>query len=469
MDMSMKAGDINLEKLNLKIVATPIFIDYFLTFSIFFSDTFFLANVSDLVAASVGCVIPIFMIFVIMSIMLAQAGASVAGQFMGAKRMEKVVPTYMSTIVINSIFGLMAMLAFIFLGGKLKGLLGLTPESNHYVSIYFRYVAPAIFIITIKNAYNAILVSQGKTIWNMYAALLGNGLNIAANSVFMFGLFGLPRLGIYGVILATILSQLVSLLFLILVIHGKLDVNFTLKGFGSHFRNLLKPILSIGLPASVEPFSSETGSQVMACLAILLGTTAMAARTYTMNLMILGMCWTAALAIANQILVAHRVGAKNFDGADDRLKKSLIASVAGSALIAVCIYLPGSYLLGIFTDDPEIIQLGTSLLLIGLLLEPARAVEMTSGYALKGAGDAKFPATFAIFSTWFIALPAAYFIGIYLGKGLVGVWCGMLIDQILRASVNYWRWTTRKWEMKGVNVQHPEPAEEESMAVAEVS
>lgn len=134
------------------------------------------------------------------------------------------------------------------------------------------------------------------------------------------------------------------------------------------------------------------------------------------------MLFAIALGQGTQILVGYKVGAADYNGAYHRLLKSLKWSLVMTIVVVIPMVLFREALLDIFTDNREIINLGAKLLLLGIILEPGRTLNIVIIAALRAAGDAIFPVKMAIVSMWGIAVPPAYFLGITMGYGLVGIW-----------------------------------------------
>ncbi len=68
--------------------------------------------------------------------------------------------------------------------------------------------------------------------------------------------------------------------------------------------------------------------------------------------------------------------------------------------------------------------------------------------ALRATGDARFPLYMALVSMWGIAIPLAWFLGLHLGWGLIGIWLAFAADEWTRGLSMYWRWKSRRWEKK---------------------
>ena len=109
------------------------------------------------------------------------------------------------------------------------------------------------------------------------------------------------------------------------------------------------------------------------------------------------------------------------------------------------LYLNSDFIYGIFTDNPEVLELGRHIFLIEIFLEMGRAVNMVMVMSLQAAGDIKWPVTTGLISMWLTATLGSYILGIVCGLGLIGVWLAMCADEILRACVFIYRWRSGGW------------------------
>jgi Na+-driven multidrug efflux pump len=155
-----------------------------------------------------------------------------------------------------------------------------------------------------------------------------------------------------------------------------------------------------------------------------------------------------AVSQGTQIMVARMIGAGQIDAAYRRGLNSLYIGMTSSFLMALLFrFFAGEPLLGIFTDDRDVIALGLSLLTISIILEPGRAFNLILIASLRAVGDVRFPVYMAIFSMWGICIPLGYLLGIHFGYGLVGIFIGFLVDEWVRGLCMLWRWRRRKWQL----------------------
>lgn len=116
-----------------------------------------------------------------------------------------------------------------------------------------------------------------------------------------------------------------------------------------------------------------------------------------------------------------------------------------SCIWAAC----GHFIFSALTDNAEIIRLGVTILLVDVIVEIGRAVNIYATNALRSAGDVNFPFYVGLVVQWSVSVGFSYLFGIYWGWGLVGMWVAFLLDENIRALIFVRRWNSLKWAKKG--------------------
>ncbi|WP_439644289.1 MATE family efflux transporter [Acetivibrio straminisolvens] len=201
----------------------------------------------------------------------------------------------------------------------------------------------------------------------------------------------------------------------------------------------------MGLPSAAEGIAYHGSQLTITRIITVLGTAALTTRVYTLNLMQFVMVFSIAVGQGTQIAVGHLVGAGDNEKAYKTCIRSLKYAIAVAVAIAGVFAFFSEQLLGIFTDDRAIIEMGSSLLLIAIILEPGRVFNIVIINALRAAGDARFPVIMGIISMWGIGVVLSYFLGVACGLGLIGVWIAFAGDEWFRGIAMLLRWRSRIW------------------------
>jgi Na+-driven multidrug efflux pump len=101
--------------------------------------------------------------------------------------------------------------------------------------------------------------------------------------------------------------------------------------------------------------------------------------------------------------------------------------------------------MGLFSEDPEMIQIGAQALIVIAISMPAQAVGQVLAGSLRGAGDTRFPMMATFLGVWIIRLPLGYLLGPVLGWGLPGIYMANVIDSVARALANWLRYRRGAW------------------------
>jgi Na+-driven multidrug efflux pump len=213
---------------------------------------------------------------------------------------------------------------------------------------------------------------------------------------------------------------------------------------------LLKRIVQVGFPAAMETALYNLSITLVIRFLNQMDTEGFhaTARSYAMQITNFSYSAGAALAHANAILVGWRIGAGEFDLCDRGTRKAGQIAIGVGAGTAAVFAIFSKPLIGLFTDDPQMISIVGYLLIIDIALEIGRASNLVFGIGLKTAGDALYPMVVAVVFSFICAAGGTWFFGIHLGWLAVGAYCAMALDECTRAVFMFGRWKSGKWKNK---------------------
>ena len=287
----------------------------------------------------------------------------------------------------------------------------------------------------------------------MWVTLIANIITVIGNMIVLYGFFGLPQYGLEGVAWSTVVGRVVAVILLFCLLFYGLRIKFTPMMLIRWSSKMLSKILHIGLPAAGENLVWILHFMTASAFIGLMGETALAAQTLYFQLSLFIMLFGISISIGNEIMVGHLVGAKRFEDAYRRAFKSLKWGFYVTIGVVFVFWLFRAPILDSLTDDQGIIQLLLPIFLLSVFLEPGRTINIVMVNALRASGDAKFPLLTAVLFMWGIAIPLGYFLGIKMEMGLIGIWIGFFVDEWVRGLTNAWRWRSRKWQSKRLDLE----------------
>jgi Na+-driven multidrug efflux pump len=176
------------------------------------------------------------------------------------------------------------------------------------------------------------------------------------------------------------------------------------------------------------------------------GTAMITSKIYTQNITMIIFTLAASISMANQVIVGRYIGLTFKQNAKLYTKKVLYRSLGIGLVTSVILAVSGSFIIGLFTDDPLIRHTVLTLIWLSVFLEPGRMANEILIGALNTAGDVKFPTLISILFTFLFTVPMSFLIGVHFGYGLVGVWIVFILDEWARAIIMYIRWTKDSWQ-----------------------
>jgi len=430
-------------------LAWPIYLQYATLSCVWLVDFWFFSHLSDAIAATVGQLLPVIWLGAGVIPVFAGTGVAVASQYLGARQLEKVVPAYMMNLCLTTAMGLAFGAALWWRAPDIGRWMGLDATLAGIATTYLSAMSAYFLPLGVLVAYNAVLSSRGMTNWLMYSAFVVACLNLALASLFVLGF----HWGVRGVVAASVTSTTAATLLSIALVHCGLGVRFHWRGAFRQMLGVARPMLRIGISNAVEPMSYTMQQIILSTLIIALGVHSMAANAYAGRAQMFQVTFSVSMALGGQILMGHWTGARRFADVDRLYWKIVRRAMLVAFLYAGTVWMFSDRVLGFFTADESIRQLGRALLCIAVFYEPARAVNIISGTALKTVGDARFPLVVGSAFIWGI-LPVVYVVNRVWGLTIVGFWLFFAADEIIRAGINLWRWRSGKW--RGMGIAAPE-------------
>lgn len=413
-------------------------------------DSWFLSRVSDDAAAGVGATLPVFVLLQTMLNAMGQAGAGVAGQYLGARQPRLADATFTLMVALLACGGLVLGALLSLSSPWVVYALGLRGEIADHSVEFLRIIGAGFVGRAIIAGLTNLLAARGLTLWNLGVSIAIVGLNVMFNMLLVGRLFGLPCFGVQGVAVATVLSWgIVSLGTLALVVRRLgFHPSWLLLSLG--WTRILRHLVRIGVPSAIEPVAYQLFQVALASQVVRLGKFALTARVYAANLANLPVLFSYGLGFGAQILVSHLVGAKDYATAHRRLKAAVAWGAGLSFVSSLVLAVSGHKLLGLFSRDPGIVALGALLLWVDVLVQPAKAANIAITFSLRASGDSRFPAIVGSTLMWTVGIGSAFALAFGAGFGVIGIWLGMAVDEWTRAVVNAWRWKSGAWQSKGV-------------------
>ena len=337
---------------------------------------------------------------------------------------------------------------FVVLASPIIRLCGSTPETHDSAVAYFKIIMGGMIFNCIQMGINSAQRGAGNTKITMRTNVTSNTVNIIFNYLLIGGHFGFPALGIHGAALATVLGTVVACIMSIISIlkpEEFISLPYIMKNrIFPAFRSFLN-LVKVGYSVFFEQLLMRIGFMMTAIMAAKQGTDAMAAHQVGMNIMGLSFSFGDGLQAAAVALIGRSLGA-----GDENLAKeygSICRMFGGiiSVCLAVIYFVGASPLMRLFFEEEHIVAIGVNIMRVIIFVVAFQISQVVYMGCLRGAGDTFYTAVASTISVTFIRTAGSYLGGYTFGLGIVGIWLGVLADQISRFIFASTRFKKGKW------------------------
>jgi MATE family multidrug resistance protein len=320
-------------------------------------------------------------------------------------------------------------------GPWLARLLGQEPAVADLAGRYLVALAPGIIPLMLFTALRQFIEGLGFTKPSMVFLLSGLGLNVLADWALIYGVADvIPAMGALGSAWAT--SAVRGALLVAMGVY--LARHPDLRPFAdvSHRPRLrrMAHIARIGAPIGGQ-IGLEVGVFSFAALMMgWFGASALAAHQVTINLAATTFMVALGASLAGTIRVGQHVGARREHRVRLAAASTYMLAIGFMAVFAAAFLILPDWLVGLYTDDPEVVGIATGLLLVAALFQVFDGAQVAGMCVLRGVADTRIPMLIAAFSYWGVGAPVGWLLAFPLGVGPAGVWIGLSIGLALAAG-----------------------------------
>lgn len=291
----------------LKKLIFPLVIEQFLAISVGFCDTVMISGLGDEAISGVSLVDMIMTLMINVFAALATGGAVVAAQFIGAKRAKDARNSASQLIFIAFIISIVLMALTLVFKAQLLRLFFSTLEEGVMQSAltYFWISALSFPFLAIYNCCAALFRAMGNSKISMLASLITTIMNIIGNAILIYGV----KWGVAGAAISSTISRFAAMLLLLILLHKRdHPIYISIKDkFRPNF-GLIKKILSIGIPSSIESSLFHLGRILVVSIITSFGTVQIAANAVANNLDGIGCIPGQAMGLAVITVIGQCVG-----------------------------------------------------------------------------------------------------------------------------------------------------------------
>ena len=447
---AIKGGNTDLTKDNLNhaiiMLAIPMIIEMFMEAIFAIVDIYWVGRIGVNAQAIVALTESMMMILFAIAIGLSMATTAIVARRIGEKNVEAAAQTGVQSIWIATLVSILFSVIGIVWAEELLQLMGAEPivieEGKRFTQIAFGGNLSVMLLFLI----NAIFRGAGNASIAMRVLTISNGINLVLDPLFIFGLGPFEGFGVEGAAIATITGRSIGV---------GIQVYFLVAGTGilkiarRHLVIAFDTIVSILKIASgsIGQFLIGTSSWLFLIkISAQFGTETIAGYSIAQRIIMFTILPAWGLANAGATLVGQNLGAKNPDRAESAVWKCAKLSMYFLGFVAVLFISIPSYLVTVFTNSVEAIDVGAQALRyigFGYIMY---AYSMVLGQAFNGAGDSKTPTIVNLISYWVFQIPMAYILAVNFDLGPKGIFTAVSVAIFIHSAITITIFRKGKWK-----------------------
>ncbi len=413
-------------------------------------DTFMVSRLGPEAVAAVGITLNPKFVGLSVFIAINVAVSAVIARRRGEGRRNEANRILAATLILVLIAGVIVSAIFSGFADQIMRFSG-SDGSNHELStVYFRIIMGFMLPGVLSNAINSALRGAGNTKIAMYTNIAATVVNIFFNYLLIEGHFGCPALGVRGAAIATVLGTVASFVISIgVLIKGEyLNLSyFFSNSLGlsvTHFKNLI----SVGYSVFLEQILLRFGLMAVSIMAAKQGSENMAVHQVAMNFMGLGYSIGDGMQAATVALVGRSLGEGNAKKAKEyRILSHKLGFVCGLLIAVAYIAFAGAIYRVHFpkAEMADMVKLGKKVMVVLAMVVFFQLPQVIDTGCLRGAGDVVYTMAVSTIGATIIRAGTAYLFCIVAGLGIIGIWAGVLLDQLTRDILFAFRFRNDKW------------------------
>ena len=408
--------------------------------------------VGDNALAAVGSASPILNLLLVLFVGISVGAGIMVSQYFGAKQREDLSGTIGSCITLTAISSLFITIIGPLVSGPLLSYLD-TPESIiGWCESYLNIIFIGIVGMAYYNILGGVLRGLGDSVSALLYLLIATIVNIVLDILFVAS-FGM---GVAGVALATAIAQALSAVLCFWKLLRMSDIFDMKKKYLKLHRKYAITTIRLGLPSGLTQAIFSMAMIIVQSLTNSFGEMFIAANVIVMRVDGFAMMPNFSFGTAMTTYAGQNVGAHELERVDEGAKQGTFIAMGVSAAITALILIFGKYLMGIFTDTSELVDMSMRMMRILAVGYVAMAVTQSLSGVMRGAGDTMTPMWISLITTVAVRVPVAYGIAYltrseqYPGGRCESIFFSLLFSWTLGAVVTFICYRWGKWKQKAI-------------------
>lgn len=365
----------------------------------------------------------------------------IVSQLMGARREDKVAYQVIQAIWLAVILALVVLGIGYIAVPTILNAMTLEPAVRDIASQFLMAISTGMIPLFGYTVLRSFIDGLGQTRISMFITLITLPLNVTLNALFIYGLWGFPRLGGVGAGIASAITYWVVFIIAICIVHKMQPFSKfqMLRSLPKVSFKAWKDHLKIGVPIGFSIFFETAVFAAVTLLMSNFDTITIAAHQAAMNFSTTLYMIPLSICMSLTILVGFEAGSGRMKDAKQYAKLGIVLAVILSLITAVILLVGGRQVASLYSNEPEVIELVQHFLIFAIFFQISDAIATPTQGALRGYKDVNVAFMLAFLSYWVIGLPVGYVLANFTSLTAFGYWIGLIIGLAVGAILLLYR------------------------------
>lgn len=422
------------------LLAYPVMLSQLGQVAVGVADSMMVGRLGALELAASSLANSIFFVLLMFGIGISMGLTPLVSKANGKGKTHQISRLFSNSLLINFLTSLL-MLGLILLFSRNLNFLN-QPEEVETLALPFLLIITASLVpLMLFQTFKQFVEGLSQTKQAMFITIAANLVNVFLNWLLIWGHWGFPELGFLGAAWATLISRVLMMVLMgAYVLYSKRYADFGLRilRFKPNW-TLCKRVLKIGIPTGFQFIFEVSAFSAAAIMMGWIGVNALAGHQIALNLASISYMMATGLATAGMIRVSHYIGKEDYKGMREA---GMVAFGMVATFMFVCallFFLLRFFLPTLYIDDPQVISLAASLLVLAGLFQLSDGIQVVGLGVLRGLEDVKVPTIVTFLAYWGLGLPLGYLLAFKMGFAEKGIWIGLFIGLTLTAGMLLYR------------------------------
>ncbi|MBE5851773.1 MAG: MATE family efflux transporter [Lachnospiraceae bacterium] len=402
------------------------------------TDKAFLGNLDTKYVAAIGSAQGPLISIADSLIAISMGLTIIVSRLYGAEQFDELKEKVRSSLFYSSLLGMLVFLLWQFGAYPVLAFFQVSSETIGYAATYIRICSWFMLLIGIDSTLQSYLQGIGNTKPIMYAGVMKVIVNIVLSWILIFGKLGFPALYVRGAAIGTLIANVLSTVYLLFycMVFKKKEYALVVPSREWLDARSYQEILKLGIPCGLEYFLWNFSNLILIRFINGFSYQSMAIYSITFGCQCMVYAVFAATSRGTLVLIGHDIGAGKRKDANKKFYACVMLNALIVSIAAGCFMIMPQSLLGLFSNDAEIIRQGVPyLIFLGIIMFP-QSMNTLCGNGIKAKGDSKWMLISQIYGSAIVISVSTVLIKLF-HMDMMAVYITLFLDEGFRGFINY--------------------------------